>query len=71
MYQCAYTCTFFCTYSLRYACYEIVSILDDEDASAVTFMKPNDGCASDKDSANENEGCLIDNFSRSQLNAPA
>ena len=32
-------------------------------------MKLNDGWASDKDSANENDGCLIDNFSASQLNA--
>ena len=34
-------------------------------------MKSNDGCASDEDSANENDGCLIDNFPGSQLNAPA
>ena len=25
-------------------------------------MKPNDGCASNEDSANENDGDLIDNF---------
>ena len=31
-------------------------------------MKPNDGCASDEDSANENDGCLIDNLAGSQLN---
>ena len=55
----------------RYACHEIVSILEDEDASAVIFMKPNDGCASDEDSANENDGCLIDNLAGSQLNPPA
>ena len=34
-------------------------------------MKPQNGCSSDKDSANENDGCLIDNFTGSQLNAPA
>ena len=34
-------------------------------------MKPNDGSALDRDSANENDGCLIDNFAGSQLNAPA
>ena len=56
---------------LRYTCHEIVSILEDEDATAVIFMKSNDGCASDKDFANENDGCLIDNFPGSQLNAPA
>ena len=56
---------------LRYTCHEIVSILEDEDASAVIFMKSNDGCASDIDSANENDGCLIDNFPESQLNALA
>ena len=50
--------------------HEIVSILEDEDALAVIFMKPNDGCASDEDSANENDGGLIDNFCGSQLNAP-
>ena len=55
----------------RYTCHEIVSILEGEDASAVIFMKSNDGCASDEDSANENDGCLIDNFPGSQLNAPA
>ena len=56
---------------LRYTCYEIVFILEDEDASAVIFMKPNDGCASDEESANENDGCLIGNLTRSQLNPPA
>ena len=34
-------------------------------------MKPNDGCASDEDSADENDEGLIDNFSGSKLNAPA
>ena len=58
-------------YFLLYTCHEILSILKDKDASAVTFMKSNDGCASNKDSANENDGCLIDNFPGSQLNAPA
>ena len=56
---------------LRYTCHEIVSIQEDEDPSAVIFMKSNHGCASDEDSANENDGCLIDNFSGSQLNAPS
>ena len=56
---------------LRYTCREIVSILEDEDASAVIFMKPNDGCASDEDSANENDGCLIGNLAGSQFNPPA
>ena len=51
--------------------HKIVSILEDEDASAVIFMKSNDGCASDEDFANENDGCLIDNFPGSQLNVPA
>ena len=50
-------------YFLRYACHEIVSIQEDEDASAVIFMKTNDGRASHEDSANENDGGLIDNFS--------
>ena len=58
-------------YFLRYLCYEIVSILEDEDTSAVIFMKSNDGCASDEDTANENDGCLIDNLAGSQLNPPA
>ena len=58
-------------YFLRYTCHEIVSILEDEDASAVIFMKPNDGCASDEDSANENDGCLTDNLAGSKLNPPA
>ena len=43
-------------YFLRYTCHEIVFILEDEDASAVIFMKRNDGWASDEDSANENDG---------------
>ena len=64
-----YQCIFL--YFLRYTCHEIVPILEDEDASAVIFMKSNHGCASDEDSANENDGCLIDNFSGSQLSAPA
>ena len=34
-------------------------------------MKPNDGCTSDEDSANENDRCLIDNLAGSQLNPPA
>ena len=34
-------------------------------------MKPNDGCASDEDSANESDGCLIYNLAESQLNPPA
>ena len=58
-------------YFLRYTCHNIVSILEDEDASAVTFIKPNEGCASDEDSANENDGYLIDNLAGSQLNPPA
>ena len=33
-------------------------------------MKPNDGCASDEDSANENDKCLTDNLARSKLNPP-
>ena len=33
-------------------------------------MKPNDGCASDEDSANENDGCLTDNLAGSKLNPP-
>ena len=51
--------------------HEIVSILEDEDASAAIFMKPNDGCASDEDSAKENDGGPIDNFPGSQHNVPA
>ena len=42
-------------YFLQYTCHETVSILEDEDAPAVIFIKPNDGCASDEDSANEND----------------
>ena len=56
---------------LRCTCHQIVSFLEDEDASAVIFMKPNDGSVLDRDSANENDGCLIDNIAGSQLNAPA
>ena len=42
-----------------------------EDASAAIFKKPIDGCASN-DSANKNDGGpIIDNFPRSQFNAPA
>ena len=70
MYQWADTSTFFCTF-FDIRAINIVSILEDEDASAVTFMKPKDGCASDEDSANENDGCLIDNLVGSQLNPPA
>ena len=33
-------------------------------------MKPNDGCASDVDSANKNDGCLTDNLAGSKLNPP-
>ena len=59
-------------YFFRYACDEIVSILEDGDASVVIFLKPNNGWASDEDSANENNGGLrIHNFSGSQLNALA
>ena len=58
-------------YFLRYTCHEIVSILEDENALAVIFMRSNDGCASDEDSVKENDGCLIDNFPGSQLNEPA
>ena len=59
--QWADTSRFFCTFfDIR-----------DEDALAVIFMKPNDGCASDEDSANENDGYLIDNLAESQLNPPA
>ena len=58
-------------YLFRYTCHEIMSILRDEDVSTPIFMKPNDGCASDEDSANENNDCLIDNFPGSQLKAPA
>ena len=57
-------------YFLRYTYHEIVSILKDEYASAVIFMKTNDGCASDEDSANENDGYLVDNLAGSQLNPP-
>ena len=34
-------------------------------------MKPNDGCVSYQNSANKNDGGIIDNFTESQLNAPA
>ena len=34
-------------------------------------MKPNDGCASDEDSANERDGCLTDNLAGNKLNPPA
>ena len=68
MYQWADTSTFFRTFLDTCA---IISILEDEHASSAIFMKPNDGCASDEDSANENDRGLIDNFLGSQLNAPA
>ena len=58
-------------YYLRYTCHEIVSFLEDKDESAGIFMKPNDGSTSVKDSANENDERLIDNFPVSLLNAPA
>ena len=58
-------------YFLRYTCHEVVSILEDEDVSAVIFMKSNHGCASDEDSANKKDGYLIDNFFGSRLNAQA
>ena len=46
-------------------------MLENEGASTSIFMKPNDGCASDKDFANEYNGGLIDNLPGNQLNAPA
>ena len=58
-------------YFLQYTCHEIVSILEDEDASAVIFMKTNNVCASDEDSANKNDEYLVDNLAGSQLNPPA
>ena len=70
MYQRADKSTFFCTF-FRYTCHEIVSIREDEDASAAIFIEPSDGCASDEDSADEDDGGLIDNLPGSQLNAPA
>ena len=61
--------TFFVLF--RYTCHKIVSIVEDEDASAAIFIEPNDGCASDEDSADEDDGGLIDDLPGSQLNAPA
>jgi len=55
----------------RYTCHEIVLIFEDEEASAVIFIEPNDGCAFDEDSADEDDGDLIDNLTGGQLNAPA
>jgi len=54
----------------RYTCHEIVLILEDEDASAAIFIEFNDGCASDKDFADKDDGSLIDNLIGIQLNAP-
>ena len=68
MYQWADTSTFFRTFLDTLA---IISILEDEHASSAIFMKLSDGCASDEDSANENDRGLIDNLLGSQLDAPA
>ena len=52
-------------------CLQRVFILDNEDSSAAIFIEPNDDCASNEDSAVEDDGGLFDILSRSQLNAPA
>ena len=52
-------------------CHRRVFILDNEDASAAIFIEPNDDCASNEDSAVEDDGGLFDILSQSQLNAPA
>ena len=54
----------------RYTCHEIVPILEEEDAFAAIFTETNDGCASEEDSADEDDGSMIDNLTGSQLNAP-
>ena len=46
-----YECIFL--YFFRFTCHEIVSIPEDEGASAAIFMGSKGGCASDKISADE------------------
>ena len=69
MHQPADMSTFFCTF-FRYMCHKIASILENEDASAAIFIEPNDSCTSNEEYADKDDEGLIDNLSRSLLNAP-
>ena len=53
------------------SCHEILSILEGKDLSADIYIEPNDGDITDEDSADEDDGGLLDNLSGNQLNAPA
>ena len=57
-------------YVFKCTCHEIVSSFKDEDVSTAIFIEPNDGYASDEDSADENDGGLLHNLPQSQINAP-
>nr|XP_023015669.1 uncharacterized protein LOC111505134 [Leptinotarsa decemlineata] len=43
---------------------------DDLDADQIYIEPPNEGAITDEDSGGEDEGGLVDNSSRNQLNAP-
>ena len=58
-------------YFLRdFTCHEF-SVIEEDKTPATLLFEPNNGCASDEDSADEDDGGMIDNLSRNQLNAPA
>ena len=42
-------------------------IIEDENEAAALFIKPHHGCASDKNSADEDDGGMIDNLTGNQL----
>ena len=56
----------------RHLLYHRISpIIEDEDEAAVLFIEPHGNCASEEDSADEDDGNVIDNLSGNQLNASA
>ena len=54
-------------------CHDVLSALEEEETSAmaIVFIEPNDGRITDEDSADEDDGGLVDNLSGNQLNAMA
>ena len=68
------TSTFFSVKRLLQAsCLNVLSALEEEEtsATAIVYLEPNNGGITDEDSADEDNGGLVDNLSGNQLNTVA
>ena len=61
----------FMTYFQTLYGHEIWSIIEDEDEPVALFVEPHDGYVSDEDSADNDDGLLVNILTGNQVNAPA